>query len=210
MKLALKGILALLVIWIAGYALYGAFNPSSQSGQLQRLVTEIPWAGYAHIIAGSLALILGSFQISSRLRRKNIRLHRLIGSVYVGCVLISTAGAIISLPGSTSSVAATSAFWLLAIVWPIVTLTGYPWRGKFDVKWHGQWMIYSYALTCAAISLRLILIPLLVCEVGFSTAYPIAAWGGGIVNVIIAFLVLKIVEARKRIAIVSVQTSNDF
>jgi len=194
MKLVLKGILILLVTWIAGHALYRVFEPTAQSGVLERLITTIPWAGHAHIIAGSFALILGSIQLSSRLRRKNIALHKLIGNAYVACVLISTAGAIAGLPSSTAPIPAVLGFWLLAIVWPIVTLAGYPWQGKFDMKRHGRLMIYSYALTCAAISLRLILIPLLIGGVPFRTAYPIAAWGGGVGNVLIVFFSLKITD----------------
>lgn len=196
MKTALKAILVLFVIWIAGHAIYRAIEPSAQSGVFKRLVTDVPWAGYAHIVAGSFALILGAFQISSRIRKNNIRLHRGIGNTYVACVLISTMGAMVSLPQSQAPFSAVLGFWMLAIVWPIVTLAGYPWRGKFDVNWHGKLMIYSYALTCAAISLRLILIPLLISGMPFRQAYPIAAWGGTIVNVIITFLTLKIVQSR--------------
>ena len=196
MKLALKLILVLFVAWIAGHALYRVVEPTAQSGVFKRLVTDVPWAGYAHIVAGSLALILGAFQLSSRIRRNNIQLHKIIGNAYVGCVLISTVGAMVSLPHSRASLAATSGFWLLAIVWPFVTLAGYPWRGKFNVKWHGKLMIYSYALTCAAISLRLILIPCLISGMPFSKAYPIAAWGGGILNVTIAFVALRIIQSR--------------
>jgi len=193
-KLVLKVILVLLAIGIAGNALYRVIEPSTQTGVLKRIITTLPWAGYAHIIAGSLALILGSIQLSSRLRRKNLGLHKLIGNAYVACVLISTIGAMAGLPSSKAPISAVAGFWLLAIVWPIVTLAGYPWRGKFDVKWHGKLMIYSYALTCAAISLRLILIPLLIGGVPFRTAYPIAAWGGGISNVLCAFVAMHIMQ----------------
>ncbi len=196
MKLASKVLLVLLVIWIAGHALYRVAEPTAQSGVLKRLITTVPWAGFAHIIAGSFALILGAFQMSSRLRKRNVGLHKSIGNAYVACVLISTAGAMASLPFSTAPLSAVCGFWLLAIVWPIVTLAGYPWRGKFDSKRHGKLMIYSYALTCAAISLRLILIPLLISGVPFRTAYPIAAWGGGIGNVLVVFILMKIVQSR--------------
>ncbi len=197
-KLASKILLVLLVVWIAGHALYRAVDPSAQSGVLKRLVTTIPWAGYCHIVAGSFALILGAFQMSSRLRRQKPSVHRMIGNAYVACVMISTVGAITGLPYSQAPLSAICGFWLLAIVWPIVTLAGYPRGEKYDFHRHGTLMSYSYALTCAAITLRLYLIPMLVCGVPFKTAYPIAAWAGGLGNVVIVWLALKLIRSRPK------------
>ena len=194
MKSACKGIVVLLAVWTAGAALYGLISSEQQSSVSLRMVTVLPWAGYAHIVCGSLALILGALQLSSRLRRRSLSTHKVIGNTYVACVLISTIGAIGGLPLSNAPTSAIAGFWLLAVVWPIVTLAGYPWKQHFDPQWHGRLMIYSYALTCAAITLRLILIPLLMSGVAFQTAYPIAAWGGGIGNLLIAFAVLKWTE----------------
>jgi len=196
MKLALKILLLILVVWIAGHALYRVIEPSAQSGVIKRLFTAFPLAGYSHVVAGSLALLLGACQMSSRLRRNNTSLHRKIGTGYVVCVLVSTIGAIAGLPSSEAPPSAIAGFWTLAIVWPIITLAGCPWKGKFDRDWHGKLMTYSYALTCAAVSLRLILIPLLISGMPFRTAYPIAAWGGGLGNVAIAFVVLRILKNR--------------
>ena len=56
----------------------------------------------------------------------------------------------------------------------------------------------SYALTCAAISLRIILGVLLGVGVSFQSAYPIAAWGGLLANLCIAnFMIFKLVLGRK-------------
>lgn len=197
MKSAGKGLIVLLAVWTAGAALFGLINSNSQSGVAHRMVTMLPWAGYAHIVCGSLALILGGLQLSSRLRRRSLATHQIIGQAYVACVLASTIGAIGGLPFSRAPAAAIAGFWLLAVVWPIVTLAGYPWNQPFNVQWHGRLMIYSYALTCAAISLRLILISLLMTGVAFRTAYPIAAWGGGIGNLLLTFTVLKLADARR-------------
>lgn len=181
-----------LALWIAGVSVVGAFNPELQSGIFRRLMRSVPWAGYAHVLAGSMALVLGGLQMSSYIRRKSMPLHKLMGNAYVVCVLLGTVGAIATLLESTTGWAAKSGFWLLAFAWPATTLAGYPWRGKFDVKWHGRLMIYSYAMTCAAITLRLYLGLLMVSGVSYLWAYPIAAWGGGIGNLILASLAMRI------------------
>ena len=162
------------------------------------MLAVLPWAGYSHIVFGSLALILGGFQISSRLRRRNLRLHERIGKVYVLCVLLAAVGAIATNLGSPTSWDAKSAFWVLSIIWPIVTIAGYPLGVPFDPKRHGRFMLWSYALTCSAITLRLILIPSLICGVQFSTVYPISAWGSFIINLIVLEITLWVGRIRSR------------
>jgi uncharacterized membrane protein len=198
MKSVSKVVILLFAIGIAGVALLSIFKPEMQSPIFARLLSVVPWAGYTHIVCGSLALLLGGIQLSSRIRRKNLELHKLTGKAYVACVLASSIGAIVSLSFTSSPWAAKSAFWLLAICWPTATLMGYPRGMKFDFAWHGKLMTYSYAMTCAAISLRILLGVQMGMGVGFSTAYPIAAWGGFLINVAIAFVALRFISRRSK------------
>lgn len=193
-----KSLLFLSAFAIGGMAVFGLTSPSTQSGVFQQMLKNLPWAGYSHILFGSLALMLGSFQISSRLRRKNIRLHERIGKAYVACVLIASVGAIATNIVSPTPWSAKSAFWLIAIVWPITTLAGYPFGNKrFDPKRHGRWMLWSFALTCSAITLRAILIPQIIFGIPFATAYPISAWTGFSVNLLVLELVLFVKRKRQ-------------
>ena len=200
---ASKAILFLLALWIGGTALVGLRNPGSQSPIFRQMTQLLPWAGYSHILFGSLALILGSFQISSRLRRKNIKLHETIGKAYVACVLVSSVGAIGTNIVSPTPWAAKSAFWLIAIVWPIVTIAGYPRGVRFDPKRHGRFMLWSFALTCSAITLRVVLIPQLIAGVPFTTAYPIAAWSGFLTNLLLLETVLWRIRSRRSRSLIS-------
>jgi hypothetical protein len=187
-----------LAVLIAGVALMGLFDFESQSPVFQSLLSTISWAGYTHIIAGSFALILGGVQLSSNLRRRNLELHKLTGKLYVICVLASSLGAMVSLPYSPSGWGVKSGLWFLAILWPLVTIAGYPRGGKFNFQWHGQLMIYSYSLTCVAISLRVLIGLQTASGVGIAIAYPVAAWGGIVVNLIVAFVALQVAGNYKR------------
>lgn len=191
MKLLFKTLLFLSALGIAGMALASLLYTGLQSGVFQNLLGNVPWAGYSHVVAGSVALILGGVQLSSRLRRRNLGLHRLIGKAYIVCVLISSVGAVVSNLYSSTSWPAKSAFWVLAIVWPAVTYLGYPRSAVFDAKRHGRLLLCSYALTCSAISLRVILISLLMSGTPFRVAYPIAAWGGMLGNLVLLGYVLQ-------------------
>src|SRR5664279_4920444 len=50
---------------------------------------------FAHGIPGALALFLGPFQFSNRLRQRFIRLHRAMGRTYVGSTFIAAPLAIV-------------------------------------------------------------------------------------------------------------------
>lgn len=199
MKTLVKAVYYLSACAIAAVSLYAMFDPAIQSPVFKRLLRVIPWAGFCHIVFGSLALILGGLQLSVRLRQRSLQLHKLIGNCYVGCVLIAAVGAMVSLSFTQSPWSSRSGFWLLAIVWPIVTLAGYPRGGKFNFQWHGKLMLYSYALTCSAITLRIYLGIMLGLGINFSVAYPIAGWAGFLGNVLIAYLVLDGLSKRRTI-----------
>src|SRR4030088_2142677 len=51
---------------------------------LRRRYAAIPWLMFAHGIPGALALLLGVFQFSSRLRQRYLQVHRVMGRIYVG------------------------------------------------------------------------------------------------------------------------------
>ena len=70
---------------------------------------------------------------------------------------------------------------------------------RFDPKRHGRWMLWSFALTCSAITLRVILIPMIIARVPFATAYPIAAWSGFSVNLLLLELVLFAKQKRRQL-----------
>jgi len=58
MRLASKATLLLFAFVIGGMALYGVAVPSTRSPVFENLLHGIAWAGYAHVIFGSLALFL--------------------------------------------------------------------------------------------------------------------------------------------------------
>lgn len=182
--------LAVGAIGTAGYAIVALFSKAIQSPVFRELVTTVEWSGKLHIVAGAMALILGLIQLSSRIRNYSLELHKNVGRIYVVLVLLSTTGAMVSLPSSTSGLAAKSAFWFLAILWPIVTIAGYPFRGDFSRSRHARFMIVSFALTCSAVSLRIYLALMLSLGIGFDICYPIAAWGGLITNLLVAMFFL--------------------
>ena len=115
----------------------------------------IPWLMLAHGIPGALALVLGFFQFSSRIRQRYLPLHRIMGRVYVGCVAISAPAAVIvahRLPHPTLSMASViQAFGRLA-----TTATGLYCVRTGRIQQHREWMIRSYPFAMVFVVVRVI------------------------------------------------------
>src|SRR5829696_1969561 len=57
-------------------------------------VEPVKWLLLPHAVAGAIALLLAPFQFSARLRRRGLRLHRVMGRLYVAGVAVSAPTAV--------------------------------------------------------------------------------------------------------------------
>ena len=77
-------------------------------------------------------------------------------------------------------------FGLLGVVWTISTLMAYQRIRSGAIAKHQIWMIRSYALTFAAVTLRVYIPASMVSGLSFDVAYPAIAWFAWVPNLIIA------------------------
>lgn len=147
---------------------------------------------YAHISCGGLALLTGWSQFSERLRLKNIGRHRLIGKIYVLAVLISgVAGLVISF-FATGGLVSSLGFGLLALSWIYTDIQAYTAIRKLKIQAHRRWMIRNYALTFAAVTLRIYLpLSTVAMQIAFVPAYRVIAWMCWIPNLVIAEIIIS-------------------
>jgi uncharacterized membrane protein len=123
---------------------------------LRQRYAPIPLLMFAHGIPGALALILGFFQFSSRLRQRYLQLHRVMGRIYVGSVAISAPVAIavaISLPIPTLTMAAL----VQSVGWIATTATGLYCVRTGKIRQHREWMMRSYPFAMVFIVVRVII-----------------------------------------------------
>ena len=149
-------IVLLLCLGIAGYSAKYLLHPPQTSDQALGNPLGVPFL-FIHIAGAVTALLLGSLQFIPALRRGCARPHRWIGRIYVlGCLVGGGAGLVLA-PGSFAGPVATAGFGGLALLWTAVTLAG--WRAALQGRLaaHRCWMIRSWALTLAAVTLRLYL-----------------------------------------------------
>jgi len=52
-------------------------------------IAPFQWWLLAHGLAGFMALAIGPFQFSERLRRKHTALHRVLGRIYIGAICVA-------------------------------------------------------------------------------------------------------------------------
>ena len=116
------------------------------------------WIFIAHAAASALALMLGAMQLLAGLRRRWPGMHRWAGRAYVVACAAGALSALWIAGDVESGWVATAGFSALAVAWLGATVTGWchAKHRRFDL--HRRWMWRSYALTAAAITLRLQLV----------------------------------------------------
>jgi len=144
-----------------------------------------PWL-IAHAVFSSVALLVGPWQFLAGFRRRWLAAHRWMGRIYCGAVL---AGWVASLPiaahAQTGRVAS-AGFLVLGVLWVATTAAGYFTIRRGRVRVHREWMIRSYALTAAAITLRQYLPIFSMIGIPFDSGYRAVAWLCWIPNLMFA------------------------
>jgi hypothetical protein len=141
-----------------------------------------------HAVLASIALLVGALQFIPGARGLRARWHRATGVVYVTSCLVAAPTGLVLAVGSTAGPVATAGFGILSVVWFYVTSQGL--RAVLDRRYaeHGEWMIRSYALTFAAVNLRLYLPLLQPMGVDFVDGYRAISFLCWIPNLMIAEL----------------------
>ena len=185
-----KGLLLFLSFGVAGYAAfaYGILplgslvHPDMKINFLQHFVGI-----YTHIFASIVALVLGPFQFSARLRQKHRDLHRWLGRIYlaIGVVVGSLSGLYMSQYAFGGPIAKLG-FAMLAVFWLYTGAQAYFAVRRGAINEHRRWMVRNFSLTFAAVTLRIYLPASMAAGVEFALAYPIIAWLCWVPNLLFA------------------------
>jgi len=172
--------------------------------RLKQLAIETGWylpAYYAHVLIAAVILLAGAFQIHPVLGLRWRKFHRLLGKVYVGGILFFSApgGFVMSLFINRGPWVLTS-FVLQCAAWFVCTLLAYIRIREGNVQAHRQWILRSYALTLAAISLRIyVFFGSWSFDLAQPTAYALIAWLSWIPNLLICEIYLRYKSSRSLI-----------
>lgn len=143
-----------------------------------------------HAGLASLALLLGPWQFLGRLRARRPRLHRWIGTIYVACCIGAAAAGLALAFGTTAGPVASVGFGLLALAWAGATWRAWRLARAHAFAAHQQWMIRSFALTFAAVTLRIQLPLAGALGLDMGVAYPAISFLCWVPNLAVAELYL--------------------
>ena len=103
----------------------------------------------------------------------------------VGCIIGGVAGLYLAFY-STGGLVCHYGFGMLAVCWIVTTSMAYRHIRAGNVRIHQNWMIRSYALTLAAVTLRIYLPISQIAGYEFVDAYRAIAWMAWVPNLVIA------------------------
>ncbi|MCR5879105.1 DUF2306 domain-containing protein [Phenylobacterium sp. J367] len=149
-----------------------------------------PWL-MVHAGGAATALLLGPFQFLPALRRRAPRVHRYAGRAYaVACLVGGVSGLVLAM-GTTAGTIAAVGFGLLAPAWIYTTAQGWLTARARRFDEHRRWMIRSFALTFAAVTLRLYLPIGIMAGLTFEQIYVATAWISWIPNLLVVELWMR-------------------
>ncbi len=173
-----------LAAFIAVYGTaYLVLGPRMYPPELRASFVARPWGIYPHALFGAFALLLGAIQFHPR-SLSHRAWHRRVGTCYViSCAAVGVAGLYMS-PYAFGGWIASLGFGALAVALLVTTTRAYLLARQRRVAAHRRWMLRSYALIFAAVTLRLEL-PLLIMAFGdFEPAYLVVAWLSWVPNLL--------------------------
>ncbi|MCJ9429257.1 DUF2306 domain-containing protein [Kordiimonas marina] len=193
MKRFLWGLMAFWAVAIAVYALYLITHTDliRANDVLREDLAQRAFALYGHLAGGAVGMVLGPLQFLRSVRQRHPRLHRWMGRTYVvACIVSALCGLVLAVHIDVGPIPPVG-FSLLALAWLSSTTTAFLKARGRDFGAHERWMVRSYALTLAGVSLRIQLPLMLIGGVEFSLAYAIISLSCWVPNLLLAELFIK-------------------
>ncbi len=139
----------------------------------------LKWVIMGHIAGGSLALLLGPFQLWKKFRTRFWKAHRIMGRIYIGAIVVGAACALIL--ASTTAIAVGWPYALslhvLATVWLVSALLTFITVLKKKMKQHEEWANRSYISTVAFIAQAFTMqLPVMATLGSFAEVSPTIIW----------------------------------
>lgn len=145
-----------------------------------------------HIVGSMLALLIGPFQFLPRIRTgRFLNLHRWLGRIYLLGILIGGIGGLYMAQLAYGGVVTRLGFSALALLWLLSGFMAYKTIRKKQLEIHRKWMTINYALTFAAVTLRIWQVVFGISGLDFLTSYLIVSWLCWVPNLLIALWIIN-------------------
>jgi uncharacterized membrane protein len=188
-------LLALVVVLIVSP--YLTFDPEEYFAEQRENYLRREFALGVHVLSGILALLVGPWQFVAAIRRRFVRVHRLLGAVYVASALALGLSGLVFVPTAYTGIGAVAGFALLDAAMLFTTGTAVRMIVAGRYADHRRWMIRSFSLILAGVMLRLEsviytgLASAGVVSFSFETAYAGIAWLCWVPNLLVALWITR-------------------
>ena len=140
-----------------------------------------------HIVASMLAILIGPFQFLPGIRKgRLLKFHRWLGRTYLLGILFGGLSGLYMAQLAYGGPFARLGFTVLAILWLYSGFRAYKHIRNKEIELHREWMTRNYALTFAAVMLRVWNPIFGIIGIDFTTGYIVVAWLAWIPNLIVA------------------------
>jgi uncharacterized membrane protein len=144
-----------------------------------------------HVVGGMVALTLGSFLLVNGWRSRWPTVHRWLGRVYLLGILLGGATGLYMATFAYGGAISQSGFAMIGLLWLTTGLMAFVRIRQGNVAEHRRWMIRNFAITLAAVMLRVHSPLLMVLGVDFEMAYRIVAWSSWVPNLLVAEWIVR-------------------
>ncbi|MBT1711191.1 DUF2306 domain-containing protein [Fulvivirgaceae bacterium PWU5] len=189
-------VLVLAVLLAVNALSYANFDVQYGFLRLKQQAIQTGWylpAYYSHVLISGVILVAGLFLVFPA-SRNFPQVHRMLGYVYVmGILFFSAPGALGMSLFIQRGPWVLASFLLQGVLWFYFTAVAFSRIRRKDVTGHRQWMWRSYALTFAAVTLRLyIYMTSSSVDLSSPKAYALLAWLSWVPNLLVAELLINL------------------
>jgi Predicted membrane protein (DUF2306) len=181
-----------LCIGVAGYAVfsYAVLTPGTTVAPAMKATYQEHKATILlHVFCSAIALVTGPFQFFASIRKRR-GIHRKIGCVYFTAVFVGGLAGLVMSFIAYGGLVSKIGFGSLAVLWLYTAFMALlAIRRKFYVQ-HEVWAIRCFALTFAAVTLRLYLGAFFASGLSFDAFYPSLSWLCWVPNILFVELVI--------------------
>lgn len=144
-----------------------------------------------HVFGGVVALLVGPLQFVRFIRARWPAFHRASGRIYVAACAIGAPSGLVLALGTTAGPMVSVGFGIPAVLCALFTWFG--WRAAVERRFgdHADWMLRSYAVVAAAITLRLLIPAAAFLDLDFLAAYRVNSWLAWIANLALVEYVIR-------------------
>jgi uncharacterized membrane protein len=166
---------------------------------IRHVIDTIPARSLLHMLVAPIALLIGPVQFFPEIRSRHPSFHRWLGRLYVCTCVVAGVGALATSPFASGGPVAAVGFGILAVAWIATTISAWLAATRRRFELHRVAMRFSYAMTFAAVTLRLqIPIGYAVGYESYSSMSPWLAYTCWIPNVILVAIYSRLERSRRK------------